>query len=853
MKKKYLSQLMSVILSATVMTSALPFMASASYDTEDYNVVVFEENFDGKTSIGNKLTYKEVVPWNSAEVVSAAEKGLEDAEIHGDVVEVAKSETTQEEVGYNKDGSEKPADGYFRIHYKTDETNIDTMFANSVEFLKKVKATFDICPNLVPETINVRFLDTISGSSTKGSTLIFINQDGYIQFLNGGKIPYEVGKWYSFEVYLDFETDTYTAYVNGKKEADKCAFSNLTECINSFGLQYHTHGELSVYMDNMSFAVPASSLVPDDTNTVWENDFEKAEVISGVAETGTELTEIDYRPENCTYSVVEESGNKYYSFYPIAGKVANSGNFFQSGYFKTTGTNLRGKKYYLLDGTEVTLDSSNAYYYDADGNKVYVSSSDVTSYPIDVFPIDQLRFDMSLKLDNYINTSIRSYYYGMMHGAYNSAWSIVNFHDNGNISLVKDTNIVGTYTPGEWMDIAMYLNYKQSDVTLFIDGEFLGIYTLDGSMKYSNQIRVRTATADNSSITDMSQMKVSIDNIRYSTTYNQDYIDRKMYEGYTVDIAGGDFEEFNSGDGLYRGDSFEGTSIPTVYVNDSTGNTIKENISNYYVKSTKKDIQPVTVIYDGDKESNVARINESNSQFGIGRLATRGTYAYENYGKYPSIVKIEADMMKTSGAAYLNLNELDANLITWFSANHFGFANGPKRTTDYKDYVDIKRNNNEWVTFTLYLDFNEGKYTVFIDGEIAGKYRLPANIKDCEFLTFKTSVAGSLYVDNISISTIEPFGGSKIAEYKDAKHNAQLGYVINNTDDTAYNYGVYCAKYTADGTLIDITTAKDSVAAGTMEFKNLSVVEAEDGGYYTYFVWEDLVNLKPLFESKTIR
>ena len=71
--------------------------------------------------------------------------------------------------------------------------------------------------------------------------------------------------------------------------------------------------------------------------------------------------------------------------------------------------------------------------------------------------------------------------------------------------------------------------------------------------------------------------------------------------------------------------------------------------------------------------------------------------AEEYASKYPDIVKAEVEMMKTSGDAYIYMNNINAELFVWFSSNQIAFDNGTARTSSNSKNPVITKENGEWI------------------------------------------------------------------------------------------------------------------------------------------------------------
>ena len=216
----------------------------------NYNRELVDESFNELTALPTSVWDRKAAAGLTYNIKSAAELGLPDAENHGKVLELAKDTTN--------------VDNYLRINYQNNRVVLSQCDASE---LKRVQASFDLYFTEKSQ-LNIRFYDNTSGS-TKGDNLLIFQSGGTIQFLNGGTMPYETEKWYSFDVYLDFtEGGSYSVYCNGVLAAENLSTTNLDTCIVSFGVQMsETTSAYTYYLDNMRFAIPDTFRLVESTPT----------------------------------------------------------------------------------------------------------------------------------------------------------------------------------------------------------------------------------------------------------------------------------------------------------------------------------------------------------------------------------------------------------------------------------------------------------------------------------------------------------------------------------------------------------------------------------------------------------
>ncbi|MCK9478592.1 MAG: S-layer homology domain-containing protein [Firmicutes bacterium] len=222
------------------------------YGDDAFNNVLFEDDFGsyGSGTIPSGTWARNNSEGRTTIAVDAAAVGLPDAALHGRVAEISKSAGAS-------------SDDYFRINYGS-VTNPSGPIAPyySVDDLRYVKAEFDILfLALPPNNVRVRFYDVIgvtSGTTTKADNFGIFYPGGTITFAGGKTKPYQPNTWYSLVYYFNFDSKTYTAYLNGELVADGAPTgSALDSCIVAYGVAMSGVTEPhKIYLDNAKFSVP---------------------------------------------------------------------------------------------------------------------------------------------------------------------------------------------------------------------------------------------------------------------------------------------------------------------------------------------------------------------------------------------------------------------------------------------------------------------------------------------------------------------------------------------------------------------------------------------------------------------
>lgn len=214
-----------------------------------YDKVVFTDDFEGY--IGGTIP---AVPWartnKSATTLTAIDaegEGLADGAAHGLAAKLAKAKSAAGE------------DSYMRIQYSG---NASTGFSGPIagnytaHELQCLEVKLDILvPEELRQNLNLRFLDTISGASTKAANFTVVNAAPVqtLSFTGGKAVPYQPNQWYSLVYYFDFTQDVYSAYVNGELVAENQSTGAVDSCLTSIGVQVATTTSAwAICLDNVT-------------------------------------------------------------------------------------------------------------------------------------------------------------------------------------------------------------------------------------------------------------------------------------------------------------------------------------------------------------------------------------------------------------------------------------------------------------------------------------------------------------------------------------------------------------------------------------------------------------------------
>ena len=272
-------------------------------------------------------------------------------------------------------------------------------------------------------------------------------------------------------------------------------------------------------------------------NIIYSNDFQ------GVS-AGTELneTEMNYRPENCDYAIVQDGENKYYKFSPNSTSTrSNSGNL-ELGYFlKETIMEKPVQKVKIEMNVAVTMVESGKVAAIAAYNRINADRQNIIEF-------DQTHF----------------------YPKYSSANRV-------------------SYNSGEWLYFAIYADFVNNVCSVYVDGElvFEDVQMINsGARRDFTQVRLtidKGANENNSMCVDNLVYSVTdeeMENIRY-TNLNPTITDAKPFD-YATELYSENFE----GDTEVDSSSLEYNERMTVAVENGDVAAISGKTQGDYVKLT---------------------------------------------------------------------------------------------------------------------------------------------------------------------------------------------------------------------------------------------------------------------------
>ncbi len=246
-----------------------------------YNRELFFEDFNGDTSFNSQLNisnrdgFTRTIESGDEEVISKKDQG--------DYAHLSKDDTSN--------------DIYFRVKYGDGEAPVQSQC--DISELGRMQVSFDICPVVLGDkALNMFFYDRYSVAETITETLIVFKTDGTITFANTSvKKDYSLKTWMSFDIFLDFETDTYSVYLDGEEVFKDVVLKKLNACVESMGLVITTTTTpWSIYMDNMRIAIPKKLYVESSTPA------DSSELVNVADDITINLTNdiVDFQPEMVT-------------------------------------------------------------------------------------------------------------------------------------------------------------------------------------------------------------------------------------------------------------------------------------------------------------------------------------------------------------------------------------------------------------------------------------------------------------------------------------------------------------------------------------------------------------------------
>lgn len=236
-----------------------------------------------------------------------------DAEAHGKVIRM-----------HNRDASGAVTDSFFRTQYKNLYGTDGNSPLTGEELENAKQALFDIDILLSDYmAASLSYVDFGEDNSRQIPTLVSINQAGFFVFNtregNPRRMRYEPDTWYSFRFYVNFETQTYTACVNGRIVTEdaslQLAGNRDSSYALTFQLQLNRSGNQPDFyadMDNYSYMLVDCEKTPRLSKTQQgEGQFklsyvpEQAGTMIAAVYDGSRLTHVDtYLAEANAYHLV---------------------------------------------------------------------------------------------------------------------------------------------------------------------------------------------------------------------------------------------------------------------------------------------------------------------------------------------------------------------------------------------------------------------------------------------------------------------------------------------------------------------------------------------------------------------
>lgn len=225
----------------TAFDAAVEKIEGLYFKAYDYNRVLYYEDFEEDSTLDSALTYN-ADDANSVTLTSSI-AGTTSIKQHGRVAKLAKNNST--------------IDNYFRILYGNSSYPVQSKC--TVDELSHMQLSMDLCPmNYI--RADIICYDKFSVSTTATDAVINLYENGEIGFLNSNKrLSYETGKWLCIDVFLDFETDTYTVYINNELAAEDISLKKLKTCAESIGIVVgatKSASSYSILVDNFRIAIP---------------------------------------------------------------------------------------------------------------------------------------------------------------------------------------------------------------------------------------------------------------------------------------------------------------------------------------------------------------------------------------------------------------------------------------------------------------------------------------------------------------------------------------------------------------------------------------------------------------------
>lgn len=425
-------------------------------------------------------------------------------------------------------------------------------------------------------------------------------------------------------------------------------------------------------------------------NIIYSNDFQDVSAGTGLSE-----AEMNYRPENCDYAIVQDGENKYYKFSPNSTSTrSNSGNP-ELGYFlKETVMEKPVQKVKLEMKIAVTVAESGKVAAIASYNRIIAER-------LNIIEFDQTHFYPA--------------------------------QDN--------TNRV-SYTSGEWLHFVIYADYSTKKCSVYVNDELVfddvQMIAAGGSNRFT-QIRLTIAngaSGDNSMCVDDIVYSVTdeeLENIRY-TNLNPTLTEPKPFD-YATELYSESFED----DAEIDSSSLEYSTEMAVSVENGDASAVSGKVQGNYVKlatygqTTSNYFRMKYGTQDSpvQSEASLSELKKTHISFDICPLENENIYV-TLYDKMSSDAEVNEGIIVFSDKGYMTFSNKDLK----------------------KPYAP-----NEWMSFDIFADFDAKTYTVYLNGNAVVKDVTFKTLTGCAeavgFVTSGTGASHSLYLDNIRMAIRE--------------------------------------------------------------------------------------------------
>ena len=834
-------RILSAILTLSMLVTVMPMAVGAEAD--DNYVSIFMADMEGGTTLsstGLNINSNGTSTRQNA-VVNAKDIGIDDEGVYGNVLKYAANAT---------DGTGATDDNYAMITYTRGEPGIlgSVIGTDNESKLRNMKASADLyLPSDSLGAFSMRFYDTTydepSGTTT-GETLVDTSKasddegNAYLvaKFINNGKhgsgVALPTDTWFSLEYVFDFDADTYDVYIGGEQVVSDYALATLVGKLhfNSFRFSMgSSSSDYAFYIDNVAAYYNDVDLAVD--RDVYESEYNlnlfTADLTAKSLSDAGISAGSDAKPDCGIVSAADFgiADNGAHDKIVKFGKLADESN--KNAYFMISATTgsykpLTAWAMYknLLQNTELTFD-------------MYLPSATSKDFSLQLY-------DRGTG-DGVGGTQAHSEYIGYFTRNVDESNNVTFSAKFTNGGKQQENSVV--IPTDDWFTVSVRCDFANDTYDVYVDGElvvddFAFVQpTKDASGKYGTN----GMGADYI----MNSMALRVGSTTDAFAMYIDNVEINAIDPYSLVIAEMNFDE------LAVGTILSETNNPDNKYFFTSGVTAE----------IKKD--DVT-------GSNIAVLNQAKnatSVFGLNQNVTYDRILGEDgfgYAEYPEKIKISFNMKKAlsstamycymGGTTYSNNDE-----IMIFSGTIGKYC---KRAIESKTNTAV----GAWKKVVLYMDFATKKCTVYENDTFVGVADLPEKATTPEYIAFATNgAANNACIDNVKICALTPYAAkSNIINYIEYTADstgafngdvAKTGYILSNAAASEMTYKILEGKYSVDDdSLVDVLLLNESVAAKSLELKNLPVKTATEDYYYQYFVWSDVDDtITPLFENVIIK